>query len=119
MTNIVRDQPWGLQVLESAICKCCRHRNCNRIAWHQGSILVLTYLAYTCYHMTRKPISVVKNIWVLNCSGLIPPQNILIDSENKNTWCDWAPFGKYKFTIKNNYFEKNNLKMIFIRENHV
>ncbi|XP_053971689.1 glucose-6-phosphate exchanger SLC37A2 isoform X2 [Hylaeus anthracinus] len=92
MTNILRDEPWGLQVLECAIFKCCPHGRVNRIAWHQGGVLALTYLAYTCYHMTRKPISVVKNVLSLNCSSLSPPDNIVINSTNRDTWCDWAPF---------------------------
>ncbi|XP_076619137.1 major facilitator superfamily transporter 16 isoform X1 [Colletes latitarsis] len=92
MTGVLRDKPWGLQLLEYAIFKYCPHSRVNRIAWHQGGILALTYLAYTCYHMTRKPISVVKNVLSLNCSSLSPPDNILINSTNKDTWCDWAPF---------------------------
>jgi hypothetical protein len=35
----------------------------------RGSVLLLTFLAYTAYHMSRKPISVVKNAReFLNCS---------------------------------------------------
>ncbi|XP_031841766.1 major facilitator superfamily transporter 16 isoform X2 [Nomia melanderi] len=92
MSGILRDQPWGYRVLESTVSKCCPHHRVNRMAWHQGGILALTYLAYTCYHMTRKPISVVKNVLSLNCSSLSPPPNFLINSTNKDTWCDWAPF---------------------------
>ncbi|XP_078050571.1 major facilitator superfamily transporter 16 isoform X1 [Augochlora pura] len=92
MSGTLKDQPWGLQVLESTVWKCCPHRRVNRMAWHQGGILALTYLAYTCYHMTRKPISVVKNVLSLNCSSLSPPPNFLINSTNRDTWCDWAPF---------------------------
>ncbi|XP_076643449.1 major facilitator superfamily transporter 16 isoform X1 [Halictus rubicundus] len=92
MSGTLRDQPWGLKVLESTVSKCCPHRRVNRMSWHQGGILALTYLAYTCYHMTRKPISVVKNVLSLNCSSLSPPPNFLINSTNRDTWCDWAPF---------------------------
>ncbi|XP_015432166.1 PREDICTED: sugar phosphate exchanger 2 isoform X2 [Dufourea novaeangliae] len=92
MSGTIRDQPWGTQVLESTVSTCCPHRRVNRMAWHQGGILALTYLAYTCYHMTRKPISVVKNVLSLNCSSLSPPPNFLINSTNRDTWCDWAPF---------------------------
>lgn len=90
----VRDQPWGLQLIEYMISKCCSHHRINRMTWHQGGILILTYLAYTCYHMTRKPMSVVKNVLSFNCSTLSPPPNFLINSSNRDTWCDWAPFGK-------------------------
>lgn len=92
MIGVSRDQPWGLQAIEHTVSKCCPYRRVDRMAWHQGGILALTYLAYTCYHMTRKPISVVKNVLSLNCSTLSPPQNILINSSNRDTWCDWAPF---------------------------
>ncbi|KAK2580084.1 hypothetical protein KPH14_012365 [Odynerus spinipes] len=92
MTIPMRDAPWGLQLIEHITSKCCPHRRINRFAWHQGGILALTYIAYTCYHMTRKPISVVKNVLSLNCSGLSPPPDIIINDTNRDTWCDWAPF---------------------------
>lgn len=94
MTGPLRDQPWGLQIIEYMISKCCPHHRINRMTWHQGGILILTYLAYTCYHMTRKPMSIVKNVLSFNCSTLSPPPNFLINSSNRDTWCDWAPFGK-------------------------
>ncbi|XP_025854572.2 glucose-6-phosphate exchanger SLC37A2 isoform X1 [Vulpes vulpes] len=64
----------------------------------RGFILLLTFFIYTCYHMSRKPISVVKSRLHQNCSELIEPTN---DSHsiNDTTWCDWAPFDK------NNYKE--------------
>ncbi|CAL7951810.1 unnamed protein product [Xylocopa violacea] len=92
MTGPSRDQPWGLLVIEYIVSKCCPRCRVNRMVWHQGGILALTYLAYTCYHMTRKPISVVKNVLSLNCSTLSPPPNFLINNTNRDTWCDWAPF---------------------------
>ena len=42
--------------------------------------------------MSRKPISVVKNVLSRNCSGVIPPPGA--DTGNEN-WCDWAPFGEF------------------------
>ena len=44
--------------------------------------------------MSRKPISVVKNVLSRNCSGVIPPPGA--DTGNEN-WCDWAPFGEFLF----------------------
>lgn len=62
------------------------------------SVLVLTYLTYTCYHLTRKPISVVKAVLHRNCSllKLSGQPNIVTDASNDSTWCDYAPFGKYQ-----------------------
>lgn len=60
----------------------------------KGSVLVLTFIAYTCYHMNRKPISVFKNVINRNCSDLQPPPGQDIDP-NDDTWCDWAPFGMF------------------------
>lgn len=48
-------------------------------------------MAYTCYHMNRKPISVFKNVINRNCSNIDPPPGQHIDP-NDDTWCDWAPF---------------------------
>ncbi|PSN45251.1 hypothetical protein C0J52_06997 [Blattella germanica] len=62
-------------------------------AWYRLSILGLTYAAYTCYHLSRKPISVVKNVLNQNCSDFVVPPNIHFDNvTNRENWCDWAPF---------------------------
>ncbi|XP_012280932.1 glucose-6-phosphate exchanger SLC37A2 isoform X2 [Orussus abietinus] len=92
MTSVVKDVPWGLQAIEWTSSRCCPQCRFNRMAWHRGGILALTYLGYTCYHMSRKPISVVKNVLSLNCSSLSPPPDIPINDTNRDTWCDWAPF---------------------------
>lgn len=88
------DIPWGIKLINWISGKCCPTRSMNKLAWHRGAVLALTYLAYTCYHMSRKPISVVKNVLNFNCSTLTPPSDIIIDDKNRNTWCDWAPFGE-------------------------
>ncbi|XP_007950301.1 glucose-6-phosphate exchanger SLC37A2 [Orycteropus afer afer] len=66
-------------------------RHFSRDSWFRGFILLLTFLIYTCYHMSRKPISVIKSRLHQNCSDLIKPIN---DSHtiNDTTWCSWAPF---------------------------
>ncbi|XP_063292905.1 glucose-6-phosphate exchanger SLC37A2-like isoform X2 [Pelobates fuscus] len=70
-------------------------RSVPRDARYRGFIFVLTFLIYTSYHLSRKPISVVKSQLHQNCSALPnPPANI---SENDTTWCDWAPFEKSNY----------------------
>uniref|UniRef100_A0A674MLN2 Glucose-6-phosphate exchanger SLC37A2 n=1 Tax=Takifugu rubripes TaxID=31033 RepID=A0A674MLN2_TAKRU len=73
---------------------------------YRGSILLLTFLFYTSYHLSRKPISIVKSQLHRNCSELIPPAGLNI-SDNE-TWCDWVPFDQsnYKtlFGILDNCF---------------
>lgn len=59
--------------------------------------------------MSRKPISVVKNVLSRNCSGLSPPPDVHIDDQNKDTWCDWAPFGKLLFSSSVLIFGKLSL----------
>ncbi|XP_043271416.1 glucose-6-phosphate exchanger SLC37A2 isoform X2 [Venturia canescens] len=92
MSLPMRDTPWGLSLIEWISSKCCPQRGMNRLAWHRGGILALTYVAYMCYHLTRKPISVVKNVLNRNCSILAPPADIIIDDTNRDNWCDWSPF---------------------------
>ncbi|KAF1557855.1 Glucose-6-phosphate exchanger SLC37A2, partial [Eudyptes schlegeli] len=56
---------------------------------YRGLTLVLTFLCYTSYHLSRKPISIVKSQLHPNCSALGPnPHN----DSNSSTWCSWAPF---------------------------
>ncbi|XP_061817670.1 glucose-6-phosphate exchanger SLC37A2 isoform X2 [Nerophis lumbriciformis] len=62
----------------------------SRDSWYRGFILLLTFLFYTAYHLSRKPISIVKSQLHRNCSGLIPPADFNIT--NNVTWCNWAPF---------------------------
>ena len=57
----------------------------------RGFILLLTFVIYTCYHASRKPLSVVKSVLHPNCSELTPPANV---SANDTNWCAWKPFGK-------------------------
>uniref|UniRef100_A0A669BAQ3 Glucose-6-phosphate exchanger SLC37A2 n=1 Tax=Oreochromis niloticus TaxID=8128 RepID=A0A669BAQ3_ORENI len=57
---------------------------------YRGFILVLTFLFYTAYHLSRKPISIVKSELHRNCSNIIQPKDINIT--NNVTWCDWPPF---------------------------
>lgn len=72
---------------------CCAPR-------YRGSVLALTYMAYMCYHLSRKPISVVKNVLNQNCSSVLVPDGTFINDTNRNTWCDWAPFGECKVLLK-------------------
>ncbi|CAI5642836.1 glucose-6-phosphate exchanger SLC37A2 [Oreochromis niloticus] len=64
--------------------------NFSRDSWYRGFILVLTFLFYTAYHLSRKPISIVKSELHRNCSNIIQPKDINIT--NNVTWCDWPPF---------------------------
>lgn len=66
-------------------------RTFSRDSWYRGFILLLTFLIYTCYHMSRKPISVVKSRLHQNCSEIIQPPNAT-HSPNDTTWCSWPPF---------------------------
>ncbi|XP_073440997.1 glucose-6-phosphate exchanger SLC37A2 isoform X1 [Dendrobates tinctorius] len=62
---------------------------------YRGSIIILTFLFYTSYHLSRKPLSVVKSQLHRNCSEIPnPPANI---SENDTTWCSWAPFDQSNY----------------------
>ncbi|KAJ6644305.1 Glucose-6-phosphate exchanger SLC37A2 [Pseudolycoriella hygida] len=59
---------------------------------YKFSVLSLTYLAYMCYHLTRKPISVVKSVLHRNCSDLLIPKEFKVTPTNESTWCDYPPF---------------------------
>lgn len=54
-------------------------------------ILLFTFLCYASYHLSRKPISVVKAVLHRNCSKVEPPSGEVFPA-NDTTWCDWAPF---------------------------
>uniref|UniRef100_A0A3P8WW02 Glucose-6-phosphate exchanger SLC37A2 n=1 Tax=Cynoglossus semilaevis TaxID=244447 RepID=A0A3P8WW02_CYNSE len=62
----------------------------SRDSWYRSFILFLTFLFYTAYHLSRKPISIVKSELHRNCSNIIRPADLNIT--NNATWCNWVPF---------------------------
>ncbi|XP_064424740.1 glucose-6-phosphate exchanger SLC37A2 isoform X1 [Latimeria chalumnae] len=61
----------------------------SRDSWYRGFTLFLTFLFYTSYHLSRKPISIVKSQLHRNCSTVHGrPENVT----NNDTWCNWPPF---------------------------
>uniref|UniRef100_A0AAQ4PPI1 Glucose-6-phosphate exchanger SLC37A2 n=1 Tax=Gasterosteus aculeatus aculeatus TaxID=481459 RepID=A0AAQ4PPI1_GASAC len=62
---------------------------------YRGFILTLTFLFYTAYHLSRKPISIVKSELHRNCSLVIRPADL--NFTNNATWCDWAPFDQNNY----------------------
>uniref|UniRef100_A0A3B4XUD8 Glucose-6-phosphate exchanger SLC37A2 n=1 Tax=Seriola lalandi dorsalis TaxID=1841481 RepID=A0A3B4XUD8_SERLL len=62
----------------------------SRDSWYRSFILFLTFLFYTAYHLSRKPISIVKSELHRNCSTVVRPADLNVT--NNATWCDWAPF---------------------------
>ncbi|XP_053126087.1 glucose-6-phosphate exchanger SLC37A2 isoform X2 [Hemicordylus capensis] len=69
-------------------------RSFPRDSRYRGLILVLTFLCYTTFHLSRKPISIVKSELHYNCSsrGSNPYNN-----SNSTTWCDWKPFDQANY----------------------
>ncbi|KAK3101050.1 hypothetical protein FSP39_000582 [Pinctada imbricata] len=59
-------------------------------------IIIFTFFCYTSYHLSRKPISVVKSVLHRNCSKPLDDSDHTYinpaDHDNKTNWCDWAPF---------------------------
>lgn len=82
----------------------------------KSSVLALTYLAYMCFHLTRKPIAVVKSVLHRNCSNLAMANEYLTHLRqtqspaqllDEETWCDYPPFGEstanlYSHNCRNN-----------------
>lgn len=66
-------------------------RKCNQIL-----VLIVTFLVYCCYHMMRRPLSIVKSkLYHKNCSDLLSEEKSQeIYYKNNTQWCDWAPFDK-------------------------
>uniref|UniRef100_A0A8C2A0M6 Glucose-6-phosphate exchanger SLC37A2 n=1 Tax=Cyprinus carpio TaxID=7962 RepID=A0A8C2A0M6_CYPCA len=67
----------------------------SRDSWYRFFILILTFVFYTTYHLSRKPISIVKSQLHRNCSNVIHPADLNIT--DNDTWCDWAPFDKNNY----------------------
>lgn len=85
--------PLGLRLLQLAFRKCCVSITAERrLAYYRGFVLVATFLAYTCYHMTRRPLSIAKSVLHQDCRYATPDASIVVTVNNSRTWCNWAPF---------------------------
>uniref|UniRef100_A0A1I8GD31 Sugar phosphate exchanger 3 n=1 Tax=Macrostomum lignano TaxID=282301 RepID=A0A1I8GD31_9PLAT len=63
----------------------------RRFFMYQSFILVFTFACYTAYHLSRKPISVVKSVLHRDCSAIAAAKGIKLTNENKS-FCSWKPF---------------------------
>lgn len=89
MSLATTDLPIGAKILRSATKR--SQWNWHGDFWHRGFILMLTFFSYMSYHLTRKPISVVKNVLHPNCTN----EHVILDHLKSGTNCSgWAPFGK-------------------------
>nr|XP_039248470.1 glucose-6-phosphate exchanger SLC37A2-like isoform X1 [Styela clava] len=99
-----------VRLIRSFQCTCGSIRDCL----YRYSVLILTFMFYTSYHLSRKPISIVKGELHRNCSNISEGYNIYFGSHSgiqllhqapeyshnnsyrtsNDTWCDWAPFDK-------------------------
>nr|XP_053631625.1 glucose-6-phosphate exchanger SLC37A2-like [Cherax quadricarinatus] len=77
--------PLSIQAIESTCCVNVPTPK-KKIAYSTW-MWILTYLTYCSYHLSRKPISVVKNVLNQNCSNMTSPFQT-----NDSHWCDWKPF---------------------------
>ncbi|XP_069994363.1 glucose-6-phosphate exchanger SLC37A2 [Penaeus vannamei] len=80
--------PLSIQAIESSCCLTVADQKKRRA--YSVWMWVLTFFIYCSYHLSRKPISVVKNVLNQNCSDLTPPS----PNPNNSHWCDWKPFDK-------------------------
>lgn len=75
--------------------------------FYKALVLCITFLAYSCYHAGRRPLSIVKNVLNRNCTTVSKyPElyddgsyfdygnqlNVFTTKPPKPDWCDWAPF---------------------------
>lgn len=69
----------------------------NRLQRYRAFIFIATFASYLCFHMTRRPIAIVKAVLNYNgsCYKAQPQINVTINSSISHTWCDWEPFGSH------------------------
>ncbi|CAD7013777.1 unnamed protein product [Ceratitis capitata] len=77
------DIPLGVWAAQKLSLVCCPRLQVRKDIIFKASTIILTYLAYAAYHMSRKPISVVKSVLHENCTN---PKNT---TDND---CGYPPF---------------------------
>jgi OPA family glycerol-3-phosphate transporter-like MFS transporter 1/2 len=79
--------PFGAFIIE----KILDRFSINKLTFYRSFILVITYLIYFVYRLTRKPLSIVKSqLYHHNCSQYAVNQTF--QTHNTTNWCDWSPF---------------------------
>uniref|UniRef100_A0A3B3ICI4 Solute carrier family 37 member 1 n=1 Tax=Oryzias latipes TaxID=8090 RepID=A0A3B3ICI4_ORYLA len=68
----------------------------NKDQWYRALTFFLTFLLYTSFHLSRKPISIVKSELHKNCSafGGQGPSSLLLRPDMD---CSWKPFDKKNY----------------------
>uniref|UniRef100_A0A665W5D9 Solute carrier family 37 member 1 n=1 Tax=Echeneis naucrates TaxID=173247 RepID=A0A665W5D9_ECHNA len=79
----------------------------NRDQWYKALAFILTFLLYTSFHLSRKPISIVKSELHKNCSSVGEPATVVSSSRNSqhaplpsllsDLDCSWKPFDKSNY----------------------
>lgn len=72
----------------------------NRDQWYRAFTFGLTFLLYTSFHLSRKPISIVKSELHKNCSALHELSTAgsrQLPSLHTETDCSWKPFDKSNY----------------------
>ncbi|XKL65384.1 hypothetical protein PGB90_008804 [Kerria lacca] len=82
----------------------------KEIKWRRYALL-LTFIIYTCFHASRKPLSVVKSVLHANCTNLTPPANV--NSTVDPNWCSWKPFDLQKVFFLNFGEDTNEANSLF------
>lgn len=72
--------------------------------YHKALVLILTYIAYTAFHMGRRPLSIVKNVLNRNCSALSDHIHQAEVSEPSYN----APFEISVFSVQNTTFTSSS-----------
>lgn len=72
--------------------------------YHKALVLILTYIAYTAFHMGRRPLSIVKNVLNRNCSAL--PNHIHHTDISEPSYN--APFEISVFSVQNATFTSSS-----------
>uniref|UniRef100_A0A3Q2NTL1 Solute carrier family 37 member 1 n=1 Tax=Fundulus heteroclitus TaxID=8078 RepID=A0A3Q2NTL1_FUNHE len=78
----------------------------NREQWYRAFTFMLTFLLYTSFHLSRKPISIVKSELHKNCSSASELATVALGSSGQepsassihaDTDCSWKPFDKSNY----------------------
>ncbi|XP_076061668.1 major facilitator superfamily transporter 16 isoform X1 [Oratosquilla oratoria] len=85
----MRFTPPGVKALEVGFCA-NRDEGIKRKSYAVW-IWIITFLAYCAYHLSRKPISVVKTVLHENCTDLN-------HHNNDSHWCQWKPFDQENYS---------------------
>ena len=96
MSSSINDSPGGTSsaptgpAVETWVLRRTGSKLFQTRTYYKAQVLFLTYIAFASYHLSRRPLTIVKSVLHHHSCAEVPvPGGTIITKDNVTTWCDW------------------------------